>query len=37
MSDPEFLADAKKGGFDLAPITGNEVAGLVPAYGTLSQ
>ena len=35
MSDPEFLADAKKGGFDLAPITGNEVAGLVnTAYGT---
>jgi len=34
MSDPEFLADAKKGGFDLAPITGNEVAGLVnTAYG----
>ncbi len=35
MSDPEFLADAKKGGFDLAPITGSEVAGLVnTAYGT---
>jgi len=35
MSDPEFLADAKKGGFDLAPITGGEVAGLVnTAYGT---
>jgi tripartite-type tricarboxylate transporter receptor subunit TctC len=35
MSDPEFLADAKKGGFDLAPITGEEVAGLVnTAYQT---
>ena len=35
MSDPEFLADAKKGGFDLAPITGAEVAGLVnTAYDT---
>ena len=35
MSDPEFLADAKKGGFDLAPISGDEVAGLVnTAYQT---
>lgn len=35
MSDPEFLADAKKGGFDLSPITGDEVAGLVnTAYQT---
>jgi tripartite-type tricarboxylate transporter receptor subunit TctC len=35
MSDPEFLADAKKGGFDLSPISGDQVAGLVnTAYGT---
>ena len=35
MSDPDFLADAKKGGFDLSPITGDQVAGLVnTAYGT---
>ena len=35
MSDPDFLADAKKGGFDLSPISGDEVAGLVnTAYGT---
>ena len=31
MSDPEFLADAKKSGFDLAPISGNRVNQLVTA------
>ncbi|NCX48902.1 MAG: hypothetical protein EBW81_05230 [Gammaproteobacteria bacterium] len=35
MKDPEFLADAAKGGFELAPITGKRVASLVnTAYDT---
>lgn len=35
MSDPEFLADAEKGGFDLSPISGKRVASLVnTAYDT---
>ncbi|MDG1156782.1 MAG: tripartite tricarboxylate transporter substrate-binding protein, partial [Litorivicinaceae bacterium] len=35
MSDPEFLADAEKSGFDLSPISGKRVAGLVnAAYDT---
>jgi tripartite-type tricarboxylate transporter receptor subunit TctC len=35
MSDPEFLADAAKGGFDLSPISGKRVGSLVnTAYDT---
>jgi tripartite-type tricarboxylate transporter receptor subunit TctC len=35
MSDPEFLADAAKGGFDLSPISGKRVSSLVnTAYDT---
>ena len=35
MSDPEFLADAEKGGFDLSPISGKRVGQLVStAYDT---
>jgi tripartite-type tricarboxylate transporter receptor subunit TctC len=31
MSDPEFLAEAKKGGVNLSPISGERVAELVAA------